>query len=122
MNDDVRVVVVDDAKDAAEALACHLELDGYVVRVAHDGEQALEVIAEFKPHCVLLDIDMPGMDGCELSRRLRERYQDDIVLIAVTGWGEDNQRVAESFVRVDHHLRKPLDPKVLRKVLPAIAS
>ena len=120
MNDEVRVVVIDDSSDAAEALALSLEFDGYDVRTAHNGVDGLALIEAYRPHCVLLDIEMPLMDGCELSRRLRETYGDDIVLIAVTGWSEDNPRVAESFVRVDHYLRKPIRQEELEKILPPI--
>jgi DNA-binding response OmpR family regulator len=117
-NDDVRVVVVDDSTDAAEALALILELNGYVVRTALDGHLALAVIEQFNPHCVLLDIDMPGLDGLQLSKTLRERYRDDIVLIAVTGWSVDDARVKETFTVVDHYLHKPMDPAELQKLLP----
>lgn len=118
MHDEAQVIVVDDNRDAAEALARLLELDGYTVRIALDGDSALALIDELRPHCVLLDIEMPGIDGCELSRRLRETHGDDIVLIAVTGWDEEREGVAETFVRVDHYLRKPIDSTALRKLLP----
>lgn len=118
--DEVRIVVVDDVPDAAELLSTALQLDGYGVRVAHDGAQALAVIEEFEPHCVLLDVDMPGLDGAELSKRLRARFGDDVVLIAVTGWDPDDRRVAETFARVDHYLTKPVNPATLRKILPPL--
>ena len=120
MDDEVRVVVIDDAPDAAEALALSLQFDGYAVRTASNGVDALTLIEEYNPHCVLLDIRMPLMDGCELSRRLRERYGDDIVLIAVTGLDEHDERAAESFVRVDHYLRKPIKPEELQLILPPL--
>lgn len=120
MNDETRVVVVDDSAEAAEALAMSLAHDGYTVRTAGNGVEALALIAVYQPHCVVLDIDMPVMDGRELSRRLRERYGDDIVLIAVTGWSEEDERVAESFVRVDHYLQKPVTAERLRAVLPPV--
>jgi CheY-like chemotaxis protein len=120
VSDEVRVVVIDDVRDAADALALVLELDGYEVRTAHDGVQALSLIESFRPHCVLFDIEMPQMDGCELSKQLRRLYGDDIVLVAVTGWSEDNQRVAESFARVDHYLQKPVDLKKLQVILPSL--
>ena len=118
--DDVRVVVVDDVADAAEALAAALELSGYKVWIAGDGAEALALIDEHRPHCVLLDIGMPGMDGFELTRQLRERYQDDIVLIAVTGREADDERVSKTFARVDHYLQKPVDPDDLKKLLPPL--
>jgi DNA-binding response OmpR family regulator len=118
--DDVRVRGGDDVADAAEALAETLGLSGYKVQVAGDGARALALIEEQQPHCVLLDIGMPGMDGNELARTLRERYGDDIVLIAVTGREHDDERVSDTFARVDHYLHKPVDPDVLRKLLPPV--
>lgn len=115
--DEVRIVVVDDYADAAETLAALLELDGYQVRVACDGDAALTLIAEFEPHAVLLDINMPRMNGAVLARTLRERYGDDIVLIAVTGHGRGEPGVAETFDCVDHYLKKPVDTAELHKAL-----
>ena len=121
MNDDeLRIVVVDDFVDAAESLARVLELNGYSVRCAHDGIQALKLIEQWPPLCVILDIDMPGLDGLELSTRLRQRYGDDIVLIAVTGWDKDDPRVAGTYKIVDHYLPKPVDPAELRRALPPV--
>jgi DNA-binding response OmpR family regulator len=116
-DDEVRVVVVDDMLDIADTLAELLEMDGYKVVTAGDAAHALEAIERHRPHCVLLDIHMPGGDGCDLSRKLRELYRDDIVLIAVTGYDERSDRVAETFSRVDHYLRKPVDLAELRKLL-----
>jgi CheY-like chemotaxis protein len=118
--DEARIIVVDDAVDVAEALAAALESDGYKVWVAHDGHEALELVALHKPHCVLFDIDMPSLDGSELSKRLRQEHGDDLVLVAVTGWSDKDPRVAEAFARVDHYLRKPFDAEALRKVLPPV--
>jgi CheY-like chemotaxis protein len=120
--DEVRVVVVDDVRDAAEILAFSLALDGYKTATARDGYEALAVIEEVQPHCVLLDIDMPGIDGCELSRRLRERHGAEMVLIAVTGWGDADQRISAAFANFDHYLRKPVDPEVMRRMLPPIGG
>lgn len=114
----VRVVIVDDVPEIAESLAAALTLNGYEVRVACDGPQALRVIDTFEPHCVLLDIQMPGMDGRELARELRQRYGDDIVLVAVTGYGDENIGVSADFARIDHSLRKPIDLTLLEQILP----
>lgn len=120
--DEVRVVVVDDVADMAETLAVTLELDGYSVRTASDGAQALALIEEYRPHCVLLDIDMPGMGGVELCTHLRKLYGDDLVLIAVTGWGDAGDRVSDAFSRFDHYIRKPFNPSLLRKILPPVSA
>jgi DNA-binding response OmpR family regulator len=116
--DEVRVVVVDDLADAADALAMALQIDGYAVRTARDGGEAWRVIGEYRPHCVMLDVDMPVIDGCELSLRLRERYGSDIVLIAMSGHDETDERVATTFDRVDYYFRKPFNLSLLRKIFP----
>ena len=121
-DDDVRVVVVDDVNDIAESVAKVLMADGYQVKTANDGLQALAVIEQFRPACVLLDIDMPGIDGKELSVRLRALYGDEMVLIAVTGWGLPDDGLSHAFATFDHYLRKPLSPGVLRKILPPLAA
>jgi len=114
----VRVLVVDDVADAAESLAALLSSYGYVARTAHDGEVALQVVKEFRPHCVLLDVNMPGMDGRELTQRIRAIHGDNIVLVAITGVGASDARVSETFSLVDHYLQKPLDISALDKILP----
>lgn len=116
-SNDNRVVIVDDVSDAAEALASALEADGYSVKTATDGERALALIEEFKPYCVLLDIDMPGLTGIEVASRLRAEHGSDLVLIAVTGWGTADDRVSKALADFDYYLRKPFDPAALRKVL-----
>lgn len=119
-SDEVRVVVVDDMADAATMLAYALERDGYVTRIARDGMDALSVIDDFKPHCVLFDIDMPRLDGFELCKRVRASHGDDMVLIAVTAYASGDARVAGAFTLADHYLRKPVSPQILRKLLPPL--
>ena len=119
-DDEVRVVVVDDMKDAADTLAMLLSMDGYSVSTAHSGEEAILLIEARNPHCVILDIAMPGIDGYELATLLRHRYGDDIVLIAVTGWNDSDARVADTFSVVDHYFQKPVEPQMLRRLLPAL--
>ena len=114
---DIRVVVVDDQLDAADMLAAALELDGYEVQTATSGERALPLIEQFRPHMVLLDVNMPGMDGRELTRQLRERYGDAMVLIAVSGSDPSDERVSQTFDSVDHYFRKPIDLAALRRLL-----
>jgi len=111
------VVVVEDDSDVAEFLAFVAQSNGYDVRIASDGIEALAAIEEHKPHCVLFDISMPRMDGAELATLLRRRFGDDLVLVAITGRESDDIRVAQTFAVVDHYLKKPIDPAVLTKVL-----
>ncbi len=119
-NCEVRVVVVDDAVDVADTLAMQLQLDGYTVYTAYGAEQAVLAIEQHHPHCVLLDIHMPGIDGFELASLLRHRYKDDLVLIAVTGSDESEARVADTYAVVDHYFRKPVNTQALRVLLPAL--
>ena len=119
-DDAVRVVVVDDQPDAADMLAAALALEGCQARTAQSGEEALPLIDQFQPHAVLLDVSMPGgMDGRELTRLLRERYRDAMVLIAVSGSDPDDERVSQTFESVDHYFRKPVDLAALRRLLKA---
>ena len=118
--DEVLVLVVDDVPDVAEALALMLNMDGYATVVAHDADTALTLCTERLPHCVLVDIEMPGTNGLELCRRLRERFASDLVLIAVTGWGENDERVSAKFELFDYYLRKPVTPEKVRAVLPPL--
>ena len=111
-------MVVDDNQDASDSLAMLLGLQGHEVRVAYSGVAALEMTRDFAPHVVFLDIGMPGMDGYEVARRLRQQPGlGKTVLAALTGWGqkEDRRRTAEA--GFDHHLVKPPEPKAVEGVL-----
>jgi len=116
-HDDVHVLVVDDSLDAATSMAELLAMDGYSVRTAFDGHQALQLVAQQVPHCVILDINMPGMDGCELAQELRARYDSSMVIVAITGMGDKSERVAKTIALADHFLRKPFESATLRKLL-----
>jgi CheY-like chemotaxis protein len=117
MSEQDRIVVVDDQPEFAETLAEILTFDGFDVRIAGDGESALDVIAEHVPICVLTDVDMPKLNGFELAKRLRERYGDDLLLIAITGWGESNDRISRPFDVFNHCLRKPVELHTVRQIL-----
>ncbi|HUP06055.1 MAG TPA: ATP-binding protein [Caldimonas sp.] len=117
-----RVLVVDDNVDAAMALAAMLELDGHHVRTAFDGVSALELAERFGPEVALLDIGMPGMDGCELARRLAARpWAGRLVLVAITGWGQDGDRRRSAEAGFAHHLVKPVDPPELAALLSTVS-
>jgi PAS domain S-box-containing protein len=112
------ILIADDNRDSGDSLATLLRSMGAEVRVAYDGRSALELLDARRPDVALLDIGMPLMDGYELARRIRERPDhDDIVLIALTGWGrvDDRQRAHEA--GFDHHVGKPADVGELRTLM-----
>ena len=113
-----RILVVDDNVDAAQSLAMLLELDGHETAMAHDGQRALELAQTFKPQVILLDIGLPLMNGYEVAHRVREQpWGRGIQLIAVTGWGQEQDRQQAVAAGFDHHLTKPLDPARLTSLL-----
>jgi PAS domain S-box-containing protein len=113
-----RILVVDDNADVAESLALMLRLDGQDVRVARDGPAALEAARAEPPEVVFLDIGMPGMDGCEAARRLRQLPGvENALLVALTGWGQEEDRRRTAEAGFDHHLVKPVEPATLHTLL-----
>jgi len=113
-----RVLVVDDNRDAAETTALFLELAGHEVQVADDGVQALDGAAAFAPDVVVLDIGLPRMDGYEVARRLRTRPETrHALLIALTGYGQQSDRMLAKEAGFDKHLVKPIDPTELSRLI-----
>ncbi len=113
-----RLLVVDDNQDAANSLAMLLRLQGHEVRVAYSGVAALEMTKAYSPDVVFLDIGMPGMDGYEAARRLRQQPGlEKVVLAALTGWGQQEDRRRSAEAGFDHHLVKPPEPRVLERLL-----
>ncbi len=113
-----RVLVVDDNVDAAATLQILLRSLGHETKVVHDGIEAVLLAAEFAPDIVLLDIGLPGLDGYEVARRLRALYPErPLRIIAITGWGQDADRVRSQEAGVDVHLVKPVDPNTLTSLL-----
>ena len=125
-----RVLIVDDNRDAADSLGVLLTLHGVETRTAHNGVTALEVLEEFRPAIILLDLGMPGMDGYELARRVRQHpHGRHVTLVALTGWGQERDRRRTAGAGITHHLVKPVDLVVLRQLLsdtpekaPVVAS
>jgi PAS domain S-box-containing protein len=119
----LRVLVVDDNVDAANTLAMLLEINGHRVYTAHDGPAAIESSRAHKPDVMLLDIGLPGMDGYEVARRLRALPElSGAVLVALTGYGQDEDRRRSAAAGFDHHLVKPVDPQTLIDVLSRCTS
>lgn len=117
-----RVLIVDDNADAADSLALNLEFSGHLVRTAYDGLEALQVLEGFTPEVALLDIGMPGMDGLQLARAIRERSDGQgITLVALTGLSqaEDKRRAARA--GFNEYLTKPVDPAVIDALVRRLA-
>jgi signal transduction histidine kinase len=116
-----RVLVVDDNVDSAESLAMLLRLGGHEIETAYDGVQAVESAERFRPDLVLLDIGLPRMDGYDAAVRIREQANGrDIVLVAVTGWGQEEDRRRSREAGFDAHLTKPVDMAALSRLLAAL--
>jgi two-component system CheB/CheR fusion protein len=115
-----RVFVVEDNLDAALTLVDLLTIWGYEVRAVHDGLAAVEAAPEFHPDVVLLDIGLPGIDGYEVARRLRRRPDlAGLLIVAVTGYGQESDRQRSREAGSDHHMVKPVDLEALRHLLAA---
>lgn len=109
-----RVLVVDDNTDAADTLASLLAIFDCKVQVAYSGAEALVLGDALRPGCVILDIEMPGMNGCELARRVRERaWGQQARIIALTAWGDDETRRRTAEASIDFHLMKPVSAQLL---------
>jgi signal transduction histidine kinase len=109
-----RVLVVDDNGGAAESTAMLLRIWGHEVRTVHDGRSALQAVLDFHPEIVLLDIGLPGMNGYEVAKQLRaQKAFKSLVLAAMTGYGQDDDRRRSKEAGFDFHLTKPLEPEVL---------
>ena len=117
----LRVLVVDDNHDAAEVLRMLLESGGFNAEAVTSGAEALTAIPEYRPDVILMDIGMPGMSGHDVARRIREQPQfNDITLVALTGWGQEEDRRESKASGFDHHLTKPVNFKVLKDLLATI--
>lgn len=113
-----RVLIADDNVDAADAMGMYLEALGAEVRTAYDGEGAIQIAREFKPDLVLLDIGMPTLDGYEVARRMRrEPWSRAITLVALTGWGREEDRVRSREAGFDGHLVKPVNEAALEQLV-----
>jgi CheY-like chemotaxis protein len=113
-----RILCVDDNKDSADSLGLMLRFLGADVETAYDGASALIAITKCRPSIILMDLGMPGMDGCEVARRIRQDPElQNVRLIAMTGWGQDEDRRRSSEAGFDHHLVKPVDLSALQAIL-----
>ncbi len=118
-----RILIVDDNRDGADSLALMLRLLGNRVQMAYDGIEAVQAAEGFRPDVVLLDIGLPRLNGYEACRRIREQpWSKDMVLIAVTGWGQDEDKRRSLEAGFNFHMVKPVDPTDLEKLLAGLQA
>jgi len=119
----LRILVVDDNRDGADSCTALLEACGYLVGTAYSGGQALELAGEFCPRVILLDIGMPVLNGYEVAQKIRaQAWGQDIVLVAMTGWGQEEDKQRAMAAGFDHHLIKPINPQELEALLQGIGA
>ena len=117
----LQVLVVEDDVDAAESLAALLDMDGHATQIAHDGLEALDAARRFLPDVVLIDLGLPGLDGCNVATQIRrEPTFDRTLLVALTGWGREADKQAALAAGFDLHLLKPVGWDALREVLTRV--
>jgi PAS domain S-box-containing protein len=117
----LKILVVDDNRDAADACASLLELSGHHVQTAYTGRHALELAETFRPHAVLMDIGLPDFSGYELATKIRAApWGRGVLLIAVTGWGQEEDRRRALEAGCDHHLTKPIAPETVESLLQSL--
>ena len=112
-----RILVVDDNRDSANSLAMLLKLLGHTVETAQDGLEAVEKAVTFRADVILLDLGMPRLNGYEAARRIREQHQSGLRLVALTGWGQEDDRRRTGEAGFDAHLVKPVDLTALGQLL-----
>jgi CheY-like chemotaxis protein len=118
-----RILVVDDNGDSAKSLARLLKITGNATHVAHDGLEAVDAAQQFRPDVVLLDIGLPRLNGFDACRRIREQpWGKNMVLVALTGWGQDEDRRKSKDAGFDHHMVKPVDYDVLMNLLASLPA
>lgn len=116
-----KILVVDDNHDSALSLSMMLSIMGHETRTAHDGESAVATAEAFLPDVVLLDIGLPKLNGYEVAQRIRgQAWGEKMFLIAVTGWGQDEDRQRSTEVGLNVHMVKPVEPAALEKLLAGL--
>lgn len=117
----LKILVVDDNQDAADTCASLLELSGHHVQTACPGRRAFELAETFRPQAVLLDIGLPDFNGYELAAKIRaSSWGRGVILIAVTGWGQEEDRRRALEAGFDHHLTKPIAPETVESLIQSL--
>jgi CheY-like chemotaxis protein len=117
----LRILIADDNRDSADSMSLLLQLSGHEVRAAYDGAQAVAEAEAFRPHVAVLDIAMPRVDGYEAAQRIRaEAWGKDMILVAMSGFGQESDKQQAHAAGFDHHLTKPVDSTQLERLLPRV--
>jgi CheY-like chemotaxis protein len=116
-----RILVVDDNVDAAETLSRLLRLQAHEGRVAYDGLAALAAARDMNPDVVLLDIGLPAISGYDVAHRIREKRGDSVLIVAITGWGQEKDLRRAEEAGIDQHFTKPVDFEALVALLERTA-
>jgi CheY-like chemotaxis protein len=119
----LRILIAEDNRDSAESLKTLLEALGYEAHIAYDGEAAVRSAASLRPDVILMDIGLPGLNGFDATRRIRaENPGMPVMIVALTGWGQESDRQRSTAAGIDHHLVKPLDLAALRQILDSLPA
>lgn len=119
----LRVLVVDDNVDAARTLAVLLNKYGHDARAVYDGSAALDAARGFQPNLIFLDIGLPGMNGYEVAQKVRAQQEfGNVVLVAMTGYGQEKDKQRSREAGFDHHLVKPADFNAFKQILAGVAQ
>jgi signal transduction histidine kinase/ActR/RegA family two-component response regulator len=117
-----RVLIVDDSEDGAESLALLLQVAGHETQAAYDGYEAVAIAERMRPDAILLDIGLPGLNGYDVCRRIRQTtWGAHVLMVALTGWGQDDDRQRSRDAGFDQHLVKPVDHDVLLSLLATLS-
>ena len=112
-----RILIVDDNKDLATSLARLLRLLGHEVEVVFDGLKAIEAVRAYHPRVILLDLGLPSIDGYQVARNLRQEGFKDIVIIALSGYGQEEDRRRSQEAGMNYHVTKPADVKTISNLI-----
>ncbi len=118
LNDAGKIMIVEDSKITADILAMFFEMEGRVVEVAYDGDEAVRKVENSMPELILMDLGMPRMDGFEAARKIRALAgSDSVILVALSGWGQPQDKERSRDAGFNEHLVKPVSPSDLRRLL-----
>lgn len=114
----LRILVVEDNRDSADSLKMLLEALGCETQVVYDGHAAVQAAAAARPDVIIMDLGLPVLSGYEAAQQIRAQNPGmQVLIIALTGWGQESDRQRSAAAGIDHHLVKPLDLATLRQIL-----